>query len=106
MWPLSLLALRQVTNNLQINRNHEDPTSIVSCGLNNIERNNDEKKVDTAQPDVPNEFNSLDSKFNKLFSKHIKKKKKYEIQEIAQVIYSFSFFLHGSHCTLMHCEYL
>ncbi|XP_031846816.1 methyltransferase-like protein 25B [Nomia melanderi] len=85
VWPLSLLALRQVTNNLQINRNNEDPASVVSCELNNIERNNDEKNVDEAQADVPNEFSPLDSKFNKLFSKHIKKKKKYEIQEIAQV---------------------
>ncbi|XP_078041601.1 methyltransferase-like protein 25B isoform X3 [Augochlora pura] len=84
-WPLSLLALRQVTNNLQINRNHEDPESIISCKLDNTTQDINERKLDESKLNVSNESSLLDSKFNKLFSKHIKKKKKYEIQEIARV---------------------
>ncbi|XP_076297897.1 methyltransferase-like protein 25B [Lasioglossum baleicum] len=85
VWPLSLLALRQVTNNLQINRNHEDPESVTSCKLDNTRKDIDAKKFGEDKVDISNESSFLDSKLNKLFSKHIKKKKKYEIQEIARV---------------------
>ncbi|XP_054006769.1 methyltransferase-like protein 25B isoform X1 [Hylaeus anthracinus] len=86
VWPLSLLALRQVTNVLQINRNHGDPASIVSCDSSksaDIEK--DDTKFERDRKDTFDDLYSHDDKFNNLFSKHIKKKKRYEIQEIAQV---------------------
>ncbi|XP_003703845.2 methyltransferase-like protein 25B [Megachile rotundata] len=84
VWPLSLLALRQVTNILQVNRNHEDPESIVSCELN-VTNNNNNEAIKADKDSALEEIHSQDHKFRNLFSKHIKKKKRYEIQEIAQV---------------------
>ncbi|XP_076750959.1 methyltransferase-like protein 25B [Xylocopa sonorina] len=86
VWPLTLLALRQVTNILQVNRNNEDPKSIIACEFNKIKiNNNNNETFKSHRNDVFNELYSKDHKFNNLFSKHVKKKKKYEIQEIAQV---------------------
>ncbi|XP_043257721.1 protein RRNAD1-like [Colletes gigas] len=87
VWPMSLLALRQVTNMLQINRNHEDPANFISCEFNKpkINIDKDDKKFERETKKLFDDLYSQDDKFNNLFSKHIKKKKRYEIQEIAQV---------------------
>ncbi|KZC04159.1 PREDICTED: protein RRNAD1-like [Dufourea novaeangliae] len=87
VWPLSLLALRQVTNSLKINRDHGDPASIISCKLDSTKRNKEEtnKKFQSTKSEVLDKSNSQDRKFTNLFSKHIKKKKRYEIQELAHV---------------------
>lgn len=89
MWPLSLLALRQVTNTLQINRNHEDPGSVISCDFNKSKahNNNHDEKLGAHSKDARDNLYPKDNKFNNLFTKHIKKKKRYEIQEIAQVMH-------------------
>nr|XP_034172675.1 protein RRNAD1-like [Osmia lignaria] len=85
VWPLSLLALRQVTNILQVNRNHEDPESIISCEPNIPNNNNNNETFRKDKNEAFEELHSQDHKFRNLFSKHIKKKKRYEIQEIAEV---------------------
>ncbi|XP_076667976.1 methyltransferase-like protein 25B [Andrena cerasifolii] len=86
-WPLSLLALRQVINTLQINRNHGDPESVLSCEFSKSKARNNKhnEKFEAHSKEACDNLYSKDNKFNNLFSKHIKKKKRYEIQEIAQV---------------------
>lgn len=86
VWPLTLLALRQVANILQVNRDNEDPKSIMACESNKTKTNNNYN--DTFTMNKNDNFDKLyfqNHKFNNLFSKHIKKKKRYEIHEIAQV---------------------
>ncbi|XP_076245543.1 methyltransferase-like protein 25B [Calliopsis andreniformis] len=86
VWPLSLITLRQVTNILQINRNHDDPDSILSCESKKAgANNNNNEKFEEGRKDVFQDLQSEDNRINNLFSKHIKKKKRYEIQEIAEV---------------------
>ncbi|CAK9830868.1 Methyltransferase-like protein 25B [Anthophora retusa] len=87
VWPLTLLALRQVANILQVNRNHGDPESILACEYNktSTSNNNNNKAFEKNKNDLFDELYAQDHKFNILFSKHIKKKKRYEIEEIAQV---------------------
>ncbi|KOC66940.1 Protein RRNAD1 [Habropoda laboriosa] len=87
VWPLTLLALRQVANILQVNRDHEDPNSTVACEYNKTKtsNSNNNETFKKNKNDVFDELYFQDHKFNNLFSKHIKKKKRYEIQEIAQV---------------------
>lgn len=94
MWPLSLLALRQVTNILQVNRNHEEPESIISCELNIPNNNNNHERFRKDKNEAFEQLHSQDHKFRNLFSKHIKKKKRYEIQEIAEVIVLISSSVH------------
>ncbi|OAD52468.1 Protein RRNAD1 [Eufriesea mexicana] len=91
VWPLTLLALRQVANILQVNRNNEDPKSIIACESNraktnnNNNNNNNDNASKAFKTDIFDKLYSQDHKFSNLFSKHIKKKKRYEIREIAQV---------------------
>lgn len=85
-----------MANILQVNRNNEDPESILACESNkekpknNNNKNNndnDSKAFKTINNDIFDKLHSQDHKFSNLFSKHIKKKKRYEIREIAQVRY-------------------
>lgn len=78
-----------MTNILQINRNHEDPNSTVSCESKKqkSKNNNNTEQVENDRKDIFADLRSERNKFNNLFSKHIKKKKRYEIQEIAQVMH-------------------
>ncbi|XP_043590686.1 protein RRNAD1-like isoform X1 [Bombus pyrosoma] len=85
VWPLTLLALRQVANILQVNRDHEDPKSTLTCEFNKVITNNNNKICKTSRNDTFDKLYSQDQKFSNLFSKHIKKKKRYEIHEIAEV---------------------
>ncbi|XP_026669148.1 protein RRNAD1 isoform X2 [Ceratina calcarata] len=87
VWPLTLLALRQVINILQVNRNNKDPKSIIACESNNRKANNknNSKAFKNERNVVLDELYSTDHKFNNLFCKHIKQKKRYEIQKIAEV---------------------
>lgn len=100
MWPLTLLALREVANILQVNRNHNDANSILSCEFNKAETNKNDKNetLKKNRNDTFAELYSEDHKFTNLFSKHIKKKKRYEIQEIAQVAdYFFPIYFYALH---------
>lgn len=86
VWPLTLLALRQVANILQVNRNHEDSKSILICEFNKTKiNNNNNETLKTSRNYIFDKLHYQNHKFNNLFSKHIKKKKRYEIHEIAQV---------------------
>lgn len=82
VWPLSLLALRQVAKDLQLNRDHRTDESAWRCDRreksecsseNFVLGNKSERLRDT--PD----------KHNNLFLKHVKIKKRHEIQQIARV---------------------
>ncbi|KAK1127411.1 hypothetical protein K0M31_003950 [Melipona bicolor] len=86
VWPLTLFALRQVANILQVNRNHEDSKSILICEFNKTKiKNNNNETLKTSRNYIFDKLHYQNHKFNNLFSKHIKKKKRYEIHEIAQV---------------------
>lgn len=90
MWPLSLLALRQVTKNLQIDRDYRNHGSILRCSrakdVSNVDNSISESKDEGSQ----NLQDALKN-HNTLFLKHVKIKKRHEIQEIARVL-SFKFF--------------
>ncbi|XP_011162554.2 protein RRNAD1 [Solenopsis invicta] len=82
VWPLSLLALRQVAKDLQLNRDHRTDESAWRCDRreksecsseNFVLGNKSERLRDT--PD----------KHNNLFLKHVKIKKRHEIQQIARI---------------------
>lgn len=83
VWPLSLLALQQVIKIVQINRNHKDPASLLTCSQSKetVTKNNVKVGNGSATDSLDAEY----SRFNNLFTKHVKKKKRYEIEEIAQI---------------------
>ncbi|XP_018312574.1 protein RRNAD1 [Mycetomoellerius zeteki] len=81
VWPLSLLTLRQVARNLQLNRDHQNDENIWRCNGRKQTENSSENFV----LECKNE--GLHDSWNKhnLFLKHVKIKKRHEIQQIARV---------------------
>lgn len=80
--PLSLLALRQVTESLQIKRDHNDRLAF-NCCTNDLS-NQIYKKTQTESELKLQNF-ELEDKQCRLLLKHVKIKKRYEITKVAQV---------------------
>ncbi|XP_020283775.1 protein RRNAD1-like isoform X1 [Pseudomyrmex gracilis] len=84
VWPLSLLALRRITKDLQLKRDHRDNGSIVKCEKTNnkFEFNSNliPENKDTTLCDK-----QVVLKKHNLFLKHVKIKKRHEIQQIAEI---------------------
>ncbi|EFN89616.1 protein RRNAD1 isoform X2 [Harpegnathos saltator] len=86
VWPLSLLALRQVTWNLQINRDHRNHESTLRCGkVKNDAYHNLENLILEGKGEESQNLHDALKKHNNLFLKHVKIKKRHEIQEIAKI---------------------
>lgn len=83
MWPLSLLALRQITKDLQLKRDHQDNESIVQCDKTNKFKCNLSLIPENKDTTLCNKQVVL--KKHNLFLKHVKIKKRHEIQQIAEV---------------------
>lgn len=82
VWPLSLLALRQLTNDLQINRDYQNDENVLRCGKANKFRS----KYDAENLQNKSEkMHAAFSKCNNLFLKHVKIKKRHELQQMARV---------------------
>lgn len=87
VWPLSLIALKQVIQMLEINRNHNE-REVIKCRGSENRGVNDLNCLAMKEIDAVNSSSNLNnSKFNKLFIKHVKTKKRYEIEKIARVMY-------------------
>ncbi|XP_011869656.1 PREDICTED: protein RRNAD1-like [Vollenhovia emeryi] len=84
VWPLSLLALRQVARNLQLNRDHRDDGSAWRCDGGKKFKCSSESSAlgdkDEGLRDTP-----AASRHDNLFLKHVKRKKRHEIQQIARI---------------------
>lgn len=86
VWPLSLIALRQVIRKLEINRNHNEREAIKCRGRENGEVS-DVNCLSTGKINSVNLSSNLKHpKFDKLFIKHVKTKKRYEIEKIAKIL--------------------
>lgn len=85
MWPLSLLALRQVTENLQINRDHRNHGNTLRCGKVKDVTYNLDNFILKSKDEVSQDLHDALKKHSNLFLKHVKIKKRHEIQEIARV---------------------
>ncbi|XP_033211699.1 protein RRNAD1 [Belonocnema kinseyi] len=83
VWPLSLMALREVIRSLVINRNHNEGEAI-KCKKRSSEGKsfNSLEELDS----VNSNLYVNDSKFNNLFIKHVKTKKRYEIEKMSQIL--------------------
>ncbi|XP_011687303.1 PREDICTED: protein RRNAD1-like isoform X2 [Wasmannia auropunctata] len=83
VWPLSLLALRQVARDLQLKRDHQNDEGAWRCDGGGKSESNSENFVlenkNVGLRDSPNK------KHNNLFLKHVKIKKRHEIQQIARI---------------------
>lgn len=79
VWPLSLLALRKVIGMLEINRNPDNKAKFV-CAASSLNYDSIENCTD----DKLNLIKFKD-KYEKLFRKHIKEKKRHEIDKFAKV---------------------
>ncbi|EFN60617.1 UPF0431 protein C1orf66-like protein [Camponotus floridanus] len=84
VWPLSLLALRQITKDLQLDRDHRNDGSTLRCRAKKFECNSENFIVENKN-ERSHEIHVALKKHNNLFLKHVKKKKRYEIQQIAQI---------------------
>lgn len=79
------MALREVIRSLVINRNHNEGGAI-KCR----KKRSSEGKAFTSLEELDSVNSNLydnDPKFNNLFIKHVKTKKRYEIEKMAQVCY-------------------
>ena len=77
------MALRKVIQSLEINRNHNKKEVIECYKRRNNESNNLNSLVEL---NLGNSSSLIsDSKLNNLFMKHVKKKKRYEIEKMTQV---------------------
>jgi len=87
VWPLSLLTLRQVAKNLQLNRDYQNDENVWRCNGRKKTENNSENFV----LECKNEGLHDSRKKHNLFLKHVKIKKRHEIQQIARV-YNYTYF--------------
>ncbi|XP_014489337.1 PREDICTED: protein RRNAD1-like isoform X2 [Dinoponera quadriceps] len=86
VWPLSLLALRQVTRNLQLDRDHRNRENTLRCGrAKDVEYNLDNFVSESKDKVSRDLHDDALKKRNNLFLKHVKIKKRHEIQEIARI---------------------
>ncbi|XP_012059464.1 PREDICTED: protein RRNAD1-like [Atta cephalotes] len=81
VWPLSLLTLRQIAKNLQLNRDYQNDENVWRCNGRKKSENNSENFV----LECKNEGLHDSRKKHNLFLKHVKIKKRHEIQQIARV---------------------
>ncbi|XP_077261641.1 methyltransferase-like protein 25B isoform X2 [Temnothorax americanus] len=85
VWPLSLLALRQVARDLQVNRDHRNDESVWRCdGRKKFECGSENSVLENKNKGLSDTPAAL-SKHNDLFLKHVKIKKRHEIQQIARI---------------------
>ncbi|XP_035730281.1 protein RRNAD1-like isoform X2 [Vespa mandarinia] len=85
--PLSLLALRKVIDNLQLNRNDESSSNFLQCEKSLTIKTKCKNVTSLHLLDNEQQLKDLDftsSQFIKLFRKHVKKKKTHEIEQMAQ----------------------
>ncbi|XP_047367121.1 methyltransferase-like protein 25B isoform X2 [Vespa velutina] len=85
--PLSLLALRKVIDNLQLNRNDESSSNFLQCEKSLTIKTKCKNITSLHLLDNEEQLKDLDfasSQFIKLFRKHVKKKKTHEIEQMAQ----------------------
>ncbi|XP_058808607.1 methyltransferase-like protein 25B isoform X2 [Phymastichus coffea] len=77
VWPLSLLALRVLINNIQIPRDYKRDAAI-RC-FSNVRQT---QKTNSKEND---QVSAKDQRFDNLFKKHVKTKKRYEIDVISKI---------------------
>jgi len=82
VWPLSLLVLRQISKNLQLNRDYRSDESTWRCDGGEKSECSSENFVRENKNEESREF---PSRHDNLFLKHVKIKKRHEIQQIARV---------------------
>ncbi|XP_014605105.1 PREDICTED: protein RRNAD1-like isoform X1 [Polistes canadensis] len=93
--PLSLLALRKVIDDLQLNRNYKGLNNFLQCGRL-VKLKKESKKVtslyssDNKQKQL-GDSDSASSQFIKLFRKHVKKKKTHEIEQMAEICAHYAY---------------
>ncbi|XP_029680179.1 protein RRNAD1-like [Formica exsecta] len=85
IWPLSLLALRQITKDLQLNRDHRNDRSILRCGRAKESKCDSKNFIVENKNERTHDIHVTLNKHNNLFLKHVKIKKRHEIQQIAQI---------------------
>lgn len=92
VWPLSLLVLRQVIQYLQLDRNHQNNNSILRCSrTKKSEHDGDEIFILDNKNKKLQDIHNVSNKHNNLLLKHIKMKKRHEIQQITQVCFNKPF---------------
>lgn len=95
VWPLSLLALRQLINILSINRDFKKKSRLVcsksTSKLQHIDDDNELICLDKKNND--------NSKLKKLFNKHVKEKKRYEIEIFSKYCSKISYL--NNNCCLV-----
>ncbi|KAJ8678870.1 hypothetical protein QAD02_014657 [Eretmocerus hayati] len=81
VWPLSLLALQKFVNISELSRDHRKPIEI-KCSAKSLVASENKKDTldDGKRKAVPG-----NKRFSNLFSKHVKKKKRYEIDVMSQI---------------------
>lgn len=86
VWPLSLLALREATKNLQINRNHQNDESTLRCDRAKMSEHNFEDAISRSKSNESHGWReALTKKYNNLLLKHVKMKKRHEVEQMTQV---------------------
>ncbi|XP_012234528.1 methyltransferase-like protein 25B [Linepithema humile] len=86
VWPLSLLVLRQVIQHLQLNRNHRNDENILRCSkVKKSEYDDDENFILENKNKKLHDAHNVLKKHDNLVLKHIKIKKRHEIQQITQI---------------------
>ncbi|EZA60626.1 Protein RRNAD1 [Ooceraea biroi] len=87
VWPLSLLALRRVTKDLQLNRDHQNSKSVLRCSRAKRTECENSKDLILGNDDgrATRDARVALWKHNNHFLKHVKIKKRHEIQQMAQI---------------------
>ncbi|XP_028048622.1 protein RRNAD1 [Monomorium pharaonis] len=83
VWPLSLLALRQVARNLQLSRDHRTDESAWRCDRRR--KFSDSSSENIVLENKKEGSRDTPDKRDNLLLKHVKIKKRHEIQQIARV---------------------
>ncbi|XP_001603138.1 protein RRNAD1 [Nasonia vitripennis] len=89
VWPLSLLALRRFIQVAEIGRDHRKPSTTLKCSASTcriVEENREEnpakkQKLEEKKPTIT----AKDGQFDNLFGKHVKQKKRYEINVMSEI---------------------
>ena len=82
IWPLSLLAFRQTIKVLGINRDYARKEIFKCCGTTSSIDGQQTQKI-LKSPGM--KCKRIDSNYDTLFTKSVKKKKRHEIENIAEV---------------------
>ncbi|KAK2579480.1 hypothetical protein KPH14_010794 [Odynerus spinipes] len=92
--PLSLLALRQVIDILQLKRDYKSVNNILQCEKARKMQTECKKLTSLCLLENSQQLENVDSaskKFINLFKKHVKKKKIHEIEEMAQICAHYAY---------------